>query len=262
MTPRTSTRRRTAPPTRSRRDSASRSNAKRSSQLARRGARRAALAVCFPRLPSVAIVHRPRGPRRAARLFPCRIPSALAARREDVRRADVVGSVGQERQVPGALHGDGEAALVAGAGAGLPPGLDLAAVRDEAAELERVLVVDVLDLVDAEGADLAAASEAAAAAPAAAGRAGSLLGPAFGPGRRAGRFLRRRRSFWLRVVALVRGQCILSLPGRAPASRHSNGRSSGSTWPAAAGAASSNVSMRAAWELPGAPPRKSTVWAT
>ena len=67
------------------------------------------------------------------------------------------GGEGQQRDLARALDRDGQAALMARAGAGLAPRLDLAALGDVAPQLVRLLVVDVLDLVDAESADLAAA---------------------------------------------------------------------------------------------------------
>ena len=54
------------------------------------------------------------------------------------------------------LDGLGQLTLMHGAGAGGPAGQDLGPLRQETAQLGRVLIVDVLDLVHAEGADLAA----------------------------------------------------------------------------------------------------------
>src|SRR4051812_19815116 len=70
----------------------------------------------------------------------------------------------------GALDRDREAALVARARARLPARLDLAAIRDVAAQLQRVLVVNFIDLIDAKSADLLALSKAAAPTAAAAAR--------------------------------------------------------------------------------------------
>ena len=66
------------------------------------------------------------------------------------------GRVRKERDVAGALEGDRELALVAGAGAGLAARLDLGALREVAAEAVDLLVVDLDRLVGAEGADLPA----------------------------------------------------------------------------------------------------------
>jgi hypothetical protein len=67
--------------------------------------------------------------------------------------------------MPGPLESHGQHALVAGAGAGLAAGVDLAAVRNVTPELRWFFVVNVLDLVDAKGAD-ASSTKAAAATPA------------------------------------------------------------------------------------------------
>src|SRR5688572_10157186 len=68
------------------------------------------------------------------------------------------GDVGQERQLTGALHTTCDLILVAAAGAGDPPRADLPALGDELAQRGDVLVVDLLDLVLAEQARLAAAA--------------------------------------------------------------------------------------------------------
>ncbi len=70
--------------------------------------------------------------------------------------------------MPRALDRDGQATLVTRARPCLPSGFDLAALGDVPAELERVLVVDAVDLVDAEGAHLLAAAAASAEATTAA----------------------------------------------------------------------------------------------
>src|ERR1700694_817008 len=54
-----------------------------------------------------------------------------------------------------ALEGSRERTLVAGAGACNPSRQDLAAVAHKAAEARDLLVIDVVDLLDAEAADLA-----------------------------------------------------------------------------------------------------------
>ena len=55
--------------------------------------------------------------------------------------------------------------LVSGAGAKLAPRLDLASLRDVAAQARGIFVIDLPDLVDAESADLAPSAEAAATTP-------------------------------------------------------------------------------------------------
>src|SRR6476660_3465277 len=86
---------------------------------------------------------------------------------------------GQERDVARPLDGQGELALVLGAGAEHPARQDLAPLGHEPGEELHVLVVDVVDLVRAELADLPAPEEVAlacvlaAAAPGSAGTAAS-----------------------------------------------------------------------------------------
>ena len=58
----------------------------------------------------------------------------------------------------GTLDGDGELTLMRGAGAGDAAGQDLRTLRHIAAESRDILIVDVLDLIDAKTANLAAAS--------------------------------------------------------------------------------------------------------
>jgi hypothetical protein len=65
----------------------------------------------------------------------------------------VLGGVRQQRDVARPLQGNGERPLVTSAGAGLAAGLDLAALREVAAQSGDVLVVDVADLIDAERTD-------------------------------------------------------------------------------------------------------------
>ena len=69
--------------------------------------------------------------------------------------------------MPGPLQGHRKAALVLRAGSRLPPGLDLAPVRQVPAEAPDLLVINMIDLVYAEGADLATwrVSGSAALAP-------------------------------------------------------------------------------------------------
>ncbi len=52
------------------------------------------------------------------------------------------------------FDGDRQRPLVLGAGALLSPGLDLASLRDVAAQAGQILVVDLANVVEAEGADL------------------------------------------------------------------------------------------------------------
>jgi len=61
------------------------------------------------------------------------------------------------------LDRDCQRTLVPGARAELAPRLDLASLRNVAAQTRSVLVIDLPDLVDAESADLAPPAEAAAA---------------------------------------------------------------------------------------------------
>src|SRR6266571_2416723 len=74
-----------------------------------------------------------------------------------------VGREGQECYVAGPLDGHGQLALVLRAGPEHPPGEHLAALGDERGQELHVLVVDVVDLVRAELADLAPAEEVALA---------------------------------------------------------------------------------------------------
>src|SRR6187549_3049304 len=70
--------------------------------------------------------------------------------------------VRQQCQLPRAHDGDAQSALMLRARAGNPPRQHLAALGDEAAQQLDVLVVDVVDLVRAELADLPAAEKPAA----------------------------------------------------------------------------------------------------
>src|SRR5690606_10480291 len=76
-----------------------------------------------------------------------------------------VGHVGHERNLTRALDGRLQRALMLRAHARDPPRLDLAALRDERRQQLHVLVVHVVDLLDAELADAPAAEESAAPAP-------------------------------------------------------------------------------------------------
>ena len=66
----------------------------------------------------------------------------------------LVSHVGQQGDVPCALDGDGQLTLMGSAGTGGTAGQDLAALGQVTAELSGILVVDVLDLIDAEGTNL------------------------------------------------------------------------------------------------------------
>src|SRR5687768_18389245 len=74
----------------------------------------------------------------------------------------LISGVGQERQLARPHDRHPQPALVLRAGAGNPPRQHLASLGDEAAQQLDVLVVDVVDLVRAELADLAAPEKSAA----------------------------------------------------------------------------------------------------
>jgi hypothetical protein len=74
----------------------------------------------------------------------------------------LVRRVRQQRELTRANDGDAQSALMLRARAGNPPRQHLAALGDKAAQQLDVLVVDVVDLVRAELADLAAPEKAAA----------------------------------------------------------------------------------------------------
>lgn len=81
-----------------------------------------------------------------------------------------------EGNVARTLDRNRQRSLVPGAGAELPPGLDLAPFADMATQASDVLVVNVTDVVNAEGADLPARgvpSSAGTSSTAATGSAGS-----------------------------------------------------------------------------------------
>jgi hypothetical protein len=86
---------------------------------------------------------------------------AISARPAITRLTHTFGE-GEQRQVPGTLDRDRQRALMLGAGASLAAWLDHAALRDEATHTRHVLVVDVLDAIDAEAADLATRERATA----------------------------------------------------------------------------------------------------
>ena len=79
----------------------------------------------------------------------------------------MVGAEWDQGQVPGALDGSRQGALVLRADTGLPAGLDLPAVGHISAESVGVLVVDELDVIYAKAADLSTAVVSGPAAPAA-----------------------------------------------------------------------------------------------
>ena len=87
--------------------------------------------------------------------------------------ANMLGSVRQQGQEAGALHGFGDSALMASAGAGAAPRIDLAGVGDKPAQQIDVLVVDLVDFIRAERADAAALE----APPAPGTAATATLGP-------------------------------------------------------------------------------------
>ena len=78
----------------------------------------------------------------------------------------MVGDEGDQRNVPGPLNGGAERPLVFSAHAGAAAGLDLGPVGNEPPDPVDFLVIDVLDVLDAEGADPAAGSEPPAGPPA------------------------------------------------------------------------------------------------
>ena len=107
--------------------------------------------------------------------------------------APVAAREGEHGQVARPLYGEGERSLVLRADAGLAAGLYLRLVGEVTPYGGEVLVVDVLDLVDAEAADLSAGVVPGAPPPSSSG--GGLPPPP--PGRPEGRAaLRTRRVAW------------------------------------------------------------------
>src|SRR4051812_45515943 len=102
-------------------------------------------------------------------------PAAAAAAAALFVPAAALADVRQERQLAGALHRAGDLVLVAPAGAGDAARADLAAVRDELAEADDVLVVDELDLDAAVLAGLAPAAASSGLAITPARRPAALL---------------------------------------------------------------------------------------
>src|SRR5437763_7868887 len=105
----------------------------------------------------------------------------------------VPGGIRQQRELARPFEGRGEPALVLGTGAGLAARLDLAALGEEAAQARRILVVDALDVVNAEAADAATTAIPSPLAPSLAACTRATAGGAMGcvSGRR-GVGLRRR----------------------------------------------------------------------
>ena len=64
------------------------------------------------------------------------------------------GNVGQQRDGTRALDGDGELTLVTGTGAGHTAGKDLGALRNELSQLRNILVINAVNLVYTEDANL------------------------------------------------------------------------------------------------------------
>ena len=89
----------------------------------------------------------------------------------------MVGAEWDQGQVPGALDGSRQGALVLRADTGLPAGLDLPAVGHISAESVGVLVVDELDVIYAKAADLSTAVVSGPAAPAAESSAAATARP-------------------------------------------------------------------------------------
>lgn len=80
----------------------------------------------------------------------------------DLKSVDfrLVSHVGQQCDLTCALDGDGQLTLMLCAGTGGTTGQNLAALGNVAAQLGSVLIVNLLDLVHAEGTDLSALTSA------------------------------------------------------------------------------------------------------
>jgi hypothetical protein len=113
------------------------------------------------------------------------LPLALAALRPlggaAAEGGRLVGGVGEQRELAGALDRARDLALVAAAGAGDAARADLAALGDEPAQGADVLVVDLVDLVAAVRAGLAPGGPGAALILAPARAWLALLGHEPGP---------------------------------------------------------------------------------
>lgn len=164
-----------------------------------------------------------------------------------------MGHVGYQSDVAGALDRRAQGPLVLGANAAASAGFDLGPVRHEAADFVDFLIVDVLDVFHAEGANAAARSEPApgpaAGTPARSAAARTSSGPtlwsgpvagwSWGIARRSWRIARWPGSFGghltvLFVIALdfgkLEGQLIYVVVARAAIPR---GTSAGAVWVAA-----------------------------
>ncbi len=75
------------------------------------------------------------------------------------------GGIRKQGKMPRLLDGQGQGALVLGAGAGATPRLNLAPVRDVTAQLGGVLIVNCFGLISAKGTELALRLELPATLP-------------------------------------------------------------------------------------------------
>src|SRR5438132_1916229 len=126
-------------------------------------------------------------------------------------RAHVLGGVREQRHVARALERRGEHPLVLRAGAALAARVDLAAVADVATDAAHFFEVDLLDLVHAERADLAARTPrpAVAGAVATAVVATAITRPAAG----AATIATRTGTFLTHLVSLERDLVRVERPG-------------------------------------------------
>lgn len=94
-------------------------------------------------------------------VLPICIPSGPSGARSLASDAGegMVRDEGDQSQMTGALNGHAQRTLVLGAYAGASAGLNLGAVRHEPPDLVHILVIDDLDVFDAEGADTASRYE-------------------------------------------------------------------------------------------------------
>lgn len=114
----------------------------------------------------------------------------------------VVGAKRNEREYASALDSSRKSALVLRADAGLAPRLHLVAIRNEAPKPGYILVVDVLHLIYAEGADFPPRIVSRSAAPAleaALSTTASERRPASSTGSRTSRPCRSWRCGWCRT---------------------------------------------------------------
>src|SRR5438105_4753758 len=126
-------------------------------------------------------------------------------------RAHVLGGVWEQRHVTGPFERRGEHPLVLRAGAALAARVDLAAIADVATDATHLFEVDLLDLVHAERADLAAwPSRPAVAGPVAtAVIAAAIARTAAG----AAAVTTRTRTFLAHLVSLERDLVRVERPG-------------------------------------------------